>query len=431
MNDEAAGAGAFALPAAFWSRFHAEHWERRGGVLRAPLPAPLLTPAQVFRALVAAGDRYRAGDRGVAPELCIEHARLLADVGAHLPAAADGSLQGWATRVARLTEGRRFGLVVDQFEGCDEPLWWRLREFLHGLYAFTGVPGEYVKAALFLGNYGTTPFGLHRGRSSNFMFVVEGKKRIRAWPDEFFRGKEDLTNRLDYQRYLAESIVLDAEPGDVIYWPSSYWHIGEDVGGWSVAVSVALFMDRPPVTDLALQAAQLVEVVAPSRGRRPVRFPAGGPARGTRRVPALVRDTARAFRRAGRRPLLEVALTRHWLDHLTGYGFPRTPAPRPARRLDDAERLRGDARHPVLWLAAGNGDLVCSANGHSFAVTAHPAVETLLRRVNTGRPFQVGEAVARTARTVDGPAHRGRSSAPQVRALLERLWSLRALIDCA
>ncbi len=101
----------------------------------------------------------------------------------------------------------------------DEQFWLRVREFLSGIYQFIGMPVEATEASVFLGNYEKTPFGLHKDTCSMFMFVVAGRKRIRAWPDEYFRGKENVANTLDYEQFLNDAVTLEGGPGDVIYWP--------------------------------------------------------------------------------------------------------------------------------------------------------------------------------------------------------------------
>jgi hypothetical protein len=407
-----AGAGeTFALPAAFWSGFHRRVWERQGTVLRAPWPGPLASVEHVFERLVAASDRWRAGDHTFVPEFCVDHARVLADVGRYLPSSTDRSVADWTARVTGMLGGRTFGLVVDGYQVHDEPLWRRLCEFAAGLYARAGLPGEQAKAALFLGNYARTPFGLHRGRSTNFMFVLDGVKRIRAWPPAFFRGKEDLTNRLDYERYNAGSVVLEGKPGDVIYWPSPYWHIGEDAGGFSVAISLMLFMEPRPEADLAVA---MEHALATGGGRR---SGAGS-----------VRATLRTLRALGQDPGLEQALIAARLNHVTGFGFTEVPPPAEPRRLRDDAVVRGRPAAPIRWRRVGER-LVCSANGHAFVLPADPRVPALLRRLNSGRALRAGDVVAGWA----GIVKRGRaafSASPhEVRALLERLLALRGFAE--
>ena len=406
----AAGATGWLPPAAFWSRFHRRVWERRGTVLEAPLPEPLASPEHVFDCLVDASERWRAGDRAFVPEFCVDHAQVLADVGRYLPSPADRSVEGWVARVTAGLGGRTFGLVVDDYQVHDEPLWRRLCGFASGLYAFTGLPGEQAKAALFLGNYDRTPFGLHRGRSTNFMFVLDGVKRIRAWPGAFFRGKEDLTNRLDYARHNAGSVVLEGRPGDVIYWPSPWWHIGEDAGGLSVAVSLMLFMEPRPWVDLA----RVLERELASR--------LGGRHRGG------VRAALQAARKISRDPALERALGAARLNHRTGFGFSAVPAPAPPRILRDDAVVQGHPDAPIRWARVA-GEVVCSANGHAFVVPDDPRVPILLRRLNAGQPLRVGQVTAASAGTVRHGGVDYAASRRQIRGLLERLLSLRGISE--
>ena len=171
---------------------------------------------------MSAGERYRAGRRAAPMSFCIEHAVLQADVGLHLPAPVDASLEAFAERVTQQIRGQRFGLVAEDIQCDDARLWLRLREFVKNLYAVTGWPGWTRPRRRCSGNYRNTPFGVHRDPSAVFTFVLHGHKRILAWPRAFFEDKEDMTNRLGYERYRGEAIVLEGDPGDVIYLPTGY-----------------------------------------------------------------------------------------------------------------------------------------------------------------------------------------------------------------
>jgi hypothetical protein len=320
--------------------------------------------------------------------------------------------------VTGLLQGRAFGFVVDDYHVHDDLVWRRVRQFLRGLYGVTGLPGEEAKMTLFLGNYARTPFGLHRGRSANFMFVVDGRKRIRAWPDEFFRGKPDMTNRLDYERYNDASVVLDARPGDIIFWPASYWHIGEDAGGPSIALSLALFMEPQPGAELA----RAVEQGAARRsvGARQRRLTTGD------RIKADVHRDLRALRQLGRGPALAPTLAADHLNRMTGAGFVRVPPPAPPRALGDDEVVRSDADFPLRWARIGD-EIVCSANGHAFALPHDPQMSSLLRRLSSPAAVRVGDLIARYSGTVKRGAVEFTASRREVRTLLERLLALRAI----
>jgi hypothetical protein len=408
----------FSLPAAFWSGFHRRFWGRRGTVLSNPAGMPLVSADHVFARLVAASEHWGGADRSFVPEFFVEHAQALTDIDRFLPTKADGSVAGWSARVTTLLQGRTFGFVVDDYHVHDELVWRRVREFVRGLYDVTGLPGEEAKMTLFLGNYARTPFGLHRGRSDNFMFAVDGIKRIRAWPDEFFRGKPDMTNRLDYDRYNDASVLLEARPGDVIYWPASYWHIGEDAGGPSIAISLALFMDPQPGADLAQTLEQEIATRSVGAHRRRVRVGA--------RIESDVRRDLRTLQQIARGPSLARALAADRLNRVTGAGFVRVPLPAPARAPEDGDIVRGEADFPMRWVTVGD-EIVCSANGHAFALPDDPRMPGLLRRLSSTDPLRVGDLIARYSGTVTRGAVEFTASRREVRALLERLLALRAI----
>jgi hypothetical protein len=408
----------FSLPAAFWSGFHRRFWGRRGTVLPDPTGKPLAGADHVFARLVAVSERWGGADRSFVPELFVEHAQALTDIDRFLPTKSDGSIAGWTARVTSQLGGRTFGFVVDDYHVHDELVWRRVREFLRGLYDVTGLPGEEAKLTLFLGNYARTPFGLHRGRSDNFMFAVDGIKRIRAWPDAFFHGKPDMTNRLDYERYKPDSVVLEARPGDVIYWPASYWHIGEDAGGPSIAISLALFMDPQPGADLAQTLEQ--EIATRSAGRRPRRPRAG------KGITAGVQRDLRILRAIAQGPSLARGLAADRLNRVTGAGFIRVPPAAPARALDAGDVVRGDPEFPLRWVTVGD-EIVCSANGHAFALPADPRMPGLLRRLTSAEPLRVGDLMARYSGTVQRGAVEFTASRREIRTLLERLLALRAI----
>jgi hypothetical protein len=418
-------AGDCGLSRDFWSSFRQRYWEAQAIVLRQALAQPLVTAAEALEGLVSAGERYRAGRRAAPLSFCIEQAAVQADVGLYLPERSDRSIAAYAERVGQRIGGQRFGLVVEDVQGDDARLWLRLREFVTNLYAVTGWPGEKAKASVFLGDYRHTPFGVHRDRSEVFTFVLHGRKRILAWPPGFFEGKEDMTNRLGYERYRSEAIALEGEPGDILYIPAGHWHIGEDAGGLSMTVTLTLFME-PRVSPALLALAQIMvqgrEGVAKQAVADALR--AGQRRPGRAGIARTAKRSARVLRNVGRDPELERSLASYWLDQVTGAGFTAVPDPLPPRPLPNDAVLRGNRDHPVMWMATGAKELVCSANGHGFLAARSAYLIRALRRINSGAPCRLRDLVEPRARA---GAARGDASGSHVRGLLEKLWSCRAI----
>lgn len=105
-----------------------------------------------------------------------------------------------------------------------------MRHFLAGLYARVGVPAHRAEVDLFAGSYARTRRGIHLDSAAVFCFVIEGRKRIRLWPGSTFPDDVGYWYGLKGERkQRSKSMCLDGEPGDILYWPASYWHVGESL----------------------------------------------------------------------------------------------------------------------------------------------------------------------------------------------------------
>lgn len=327
----------------FWSHFTREHWERQPLFIPKPFSRPLIREAEIFRAVLDACTRFCQEREDVPLAFYIEHARQVASVVDYLPVAADKNMVRYASRISRTLRGQRFALIVEDIQAYAPELWWRFREFLGGLDDAVPRAGVNRKATVFIGNYAMTPSGLHVGTSGNFKFIISGRKRMRLWSDDFFRNQRGVNHTVHIERFLPAATTLECRAGDVLYWPSDQWHVGEAVGGLAVSVSLAVF----------------------------IKSRAGKPAAGAseRRIAA-------------------------WLNRKTGGGFHRVPTPLPHRILADHRRVRCDPRFPILWQTGDDGAIICSANGRAFAVKADEEIPKLLARLNSGDVCQVSELIA-------------------------------------
>jgi ribosomal protein L16 Arg81 hydroxylase len=228
----------------FWTRFAKQHWEKRPIVLRRPFDTPLTTTAQLFRGLISARQELAGKER--------RHLRLFAGdeiyfsrVKRNLPRRADASFDGYCKRMKQSHKNARFGLVVVDYPSFDAQIRNRVEKFLRPLKELVA-SGINSKTLLFLGDYERTPIGIHKDPHGTFVFVIEGRKRFRSWPSDFFPDAKKITGCLRYRQFLDGATTLEGTAGDLIYWPSSYWHIGEPVGGFSITLNVGMFSYQLP-----------------------------------------------------------------------------------------------------------------------------------------------------------------------------------------
>jgi 50S ribosomal protein L16 3-hydroxylase len=222
----------------FWTRFAKQHWEKRPIVLRRPFDTPLTTTAQVFRGLISARQELARKERRHL-RVFVGNEIYFSRVKRNLPRQADASFDGYRKRMKQSHKNARFGLVVVDYPLFDAQVRRRVRKFLRPLQEAAGLAIK-SKTLLFAGDYEKTPMGIHKDPHGTFVFVIEGRKRFRTWPSTFFADADKITGRLRYRQFLQDTITLEGEAGDLIYWPSSYWHIGEPVGGFSITLNVGV-----------------------------------------------------------------------------------------------------------------------------------------------------------------------------------------------
>jgi 50S ribosomal protein L16 3-hydroxylase len=415
-------ASEFALPAEFWQDFITNYWEKKPMVIKQPFSSLLASSEELFQALVKASDYFRAGDRNANMRFHRNHALLMANVGKHIPFSEDGSIQGYAERLVQRMDCEKFDVMINHLQVHNADLWLRLREFFRPMYESLGFLPNNTEVVLFLRNYKTTARGLHKDSASVFLFVIEGHKRIITWPNEYFREKPEVWETLDYDRHLDNAIVLDGRPGDILYWPASYWHVGESDEQLSLSLSVGLHLKYKPSEALLEQVTQAVESQFMASGTDNYPFDPNNPQQSAAALPHMTEALNSTLKELEDSQQLAQTLKLAWLKRVTGYSFPKVPLPLPARKLADGETVRGQKKYPIVWSDWSDGQMAISANGHPFVAKTGVNVVELLTRINSGEEFQVSQLIHSS---IEGD---NESEAEFLRSLLEKLYTLRAVI---
>lgn len=237
-----------------WKTFVRHHHGRRPTVFRDVLDRPLASSGEVFEAFLA----LMSGEhRSSALRIAGNGQRQLDLDLDMLPRSADRSVAGYVTRLSRRVSDP--GIAVNHLQAGSSVLFGRVVPFLDALYSRIGVPTGGALLDLFAGTYRQSFVGLHKDEQDVFTFVLSGRKRFLLWPfetlaDRFGVGEgarfrpHTLTEwggRLETLR--DDAMVVEAGPRDVIYWPSSYWHIAESDGAFVSTLALGIFPRTKPV----------------------------------------------------------------------------------------------------------------------------------------------------------------------------------------
>lgn len=398
-----------------WDTFARRYWNKRPVLFKGTGAVPF-EPRGVFEAALGA---VRAPERRADVLFTLDRLHQLVPE-PWLPRASDGSLDAYDARIAGRLEGRRYALTISYLHASGPRLWFQERIFFSELWRRVGIPLTSAITTLFHGNYEHTPTGVHLDRFTTFLFALKGRKRMRFWREKPWTAP--VSTLLDYQPYLKTSFVAEVEPGDLLYWPSSYYHVGESAGpGVASSVNVGIPISEHRMlysVEDVLHGAFSTPVSVEASPLVPGALGAGGVL--SPELPRPLREAVQVFREAGRRQGARGNLRATWLNHLsaTGIDYP-VPAPARPRRLKDEDCVRVDPRLPILMEKEGAGRWLCSANGHALRVTGDvKAAARMVQALNSGRELRVGELL-RPWRTA--------SSRERMRSVLEKLQAFRAL----
>ncbi|MFF7240197.1 hypothetical protein [Streptomyces collinus] len=392
---------------AYWRGFLERYWEREAGIVGPP-PVDLdLGGDWFFRVVVAAA---AAGDRGEGPllQLSIGGRRLHTGRARYLPRIEDGSISGFLARMDSETDGEEWSIGLSRLHRTSFEMWERAAVFTDELWtALGGFPSGYADTDIFLGRYTGTHGGIHCDNAANFMFGVAGPKDLIVWPPS--DGEWLPLHRRDWSAVRDTGQTLRASTTDMGYFPSRYWHVGSSPEAGSATFNIALFFDGDMVDAITEAVAGRLAATERPPYERIVR-PDGT------ELPEAVTDLLdRALARIDRADIADRLLTT-WLRKLSARGFGHVPDPLDVTAVDHDLPVRLH-RFPVLHQRS-NGRLLVSANGRLARLPDHPALCSVLDRLNRGETATPTELAREQA---------GADFADIVDAVLYRLRSWRAI----
>jgi hypothetical protein len=367
----------------FWAHFAARYYRQEPYEADDPPHDFAVSNTELFRLLVracAGGDgaphgpqvRFHAGQR-----------QVIADVGDYLPTAADGSLDGYVTRLEHQLGGEPYLLVIEHGHVPSREVWKQAATFLAGLYGATGIMPGSVDVELFVGRYPHTIPGIHRERSGVFVSMVDGAKDILVWPPET-AGLPLGSAR--YQGATATARRLRCAPGRLVYWPAMHWHVGESPRP-SAGMHIAVLDDPLTVADLLAGGAELDVPIG--AGLDEPGLPSG--------LDIAVESVVAPY---GDRDVVRDRLVAGWLRRRTALGFPAVPPQRRVNLRPDDILIR-DGVHPIVLAPRDAATSWLAADGRVGYARSVPSLAPLVDRLDSGLPVAVEAALELAASQAD------------------------------
>ncbi len=236
-----------------WDRFLAEKRGKQPTVEKDVLPNPLSDKellASIDRA-VRAGLKFNGG-----PTLCLyaDDREVFGPQSPHFIPETD-DIDTYAADLQRKLNCETFCVIAGSFMLFCPTIWERLAPIDHYLLSKLGVPAGHMDCTLFFGNYQITPFAIHRDPHVDVVaFGIKGEKRMAVWSQDYFEHCDDLRKMRLHNGttailespdpFMKDARYLEFGPGDMAYWPQSFWHTGSQPRSGMLTATISLVYDQ-------------------------------------------------------------------------------------------------------------------------------------------------------------------------------------------
>ena len=411
-----------------WDMFVCEYWEKRPVVLKSPFGDNFISAAQPVNWLRKA---YEPGQSPLGREFFIKGIKQPSPSGDLLPLAGETTLEEFIQRLATQVGISDYQYVLYGLGRFDAQTMLSTRQAIWPLLQRIGLPSGALDTDCFFGDYKETAAGLHKDNAAVISYVVHGTKTMLVWPFDYFADKTEVQDAIrqkvrlghvDFRPYMKDATELVAGPGDVMYWPSTYWHVSVGEGTPQMTFNISLYFPIQPRADVD----EIIRLLAgPRLDKVWERFYSQqtGPEIA---LPESWQQVVNIYKEVLNSKKFEGMLLGSWMRRLSSGGYTTRPAPNPDWNATDDCLLLGDSGFPVLTAPVAGEKRIISACGTIFTADDMPWLDVLVKLVNEGKPFTLSQAVKRCAA--------GGHAAPLslMRTVAERLlqcWALQKVTD--
>lgn len=140
----------------------------------------------------------------------------------------DTDPEAWGKEVF---DGKRFGIILNNLEKYSGGLSHKMAQNAAGLMAKVGMPLNGLALLFFMGNYGFTPFGIHKENYGEEGFLIHfgpGAKTFYTWKtEEYLELSGGAQTFAATPELMAKATPYVMEPGDAFFVPSNIYHVAE------------------------------------------------------------------------------------------------------------------------------------------------------------------------------------------------------------
>jgi ribosomal protein L16 Arg81 hydroxylase len=242
-----------------------------------------------------------------------------------------------------------------------------------------------------------------------FALGILGKRKYLLWPEDYFSPASDAILTPDMEKiepHIEHAIQFDLEPGDMVYWPSTHWHVILSDGRPSAVVQLTSYFGHQSSASLSAIVERLLQQQlgnADYTQSYPNPLPQSNDESleedGNCRLPPSLRQALQALKQLVNSGAVERELLQAWLKQTSASGFPEIPPADDTAELAYEDTIIMDPWYPIAWTRFPDNMIAIAANGLVYKGADTPGVVPMLRELAAGKSALVGELIERHAAT--------------------------------
>lgn len=385
-----------------WEIFFKDYWDKYPVLIKKPFAETIISKSdllllfQLQTKKILSGktaeltfyDKHRVSLSGTTASK-----RYLTGMEPYLPGSDWQDLDSYLKWLATHKRYEEFCIYVNS-PHTHQHIWEKMRAYFKVIFESTPMSPAGMNTDIFIGNYKKTNFGAHKDQLSNFMFMVFGCRRMLLWSDDVWKRQlknpnDDKFVLQDYEIFRTESIEVNLEPGDLLYWPSEYWHVGENDGNLSGSINID-YVQPSLAIDLDTVLQNAVSKIAKQESKKHrknhdldfYRFQPN--ADGQMDIPNnLVTRYEFLVDNFDDNRIYRFFLESEWLRKLSAMGFNKALSIREPVELTSDTIIYSDSDFPILYKPMDE-KVIISHSGALLLVNFHPMLFRLISKINTG-----------------------------------------------
>lgn len=306
------------------------------------------------------------------------------------------SIEAWTQRIFG---SLKFGMIVNDIQNYSTGFCQKILDIVSPFLASNGIPAGGFDMALFIGNYGFTPLGIHKdlngGKVVTFHFGP-GPKTMYLWDNDTY--KHHTGNKPNHQLTKSDTILDHAShvytfaAGDLFFMPENIWHVGKS-DEFSISLTFWLnHYDQETIID------NLMKYVKKRLLKEQHKvLPSFNSAPGMLLEPdnqVFAMTIQEEYRSASFEQFFQLLYRDYQYEMLSNGGFMTPPVKKQPIKIEASSIVAGIKPFKIYYKIKDSENIILYVRGHQVELPNQDAFPAFIEKINSGSTYKAEELIS-------------------------------------